>query len=658
MNEAYARGPWLPGGEPKPGRIARAALRSVADIARIEDAAPDRLVPATSLYGAIRSAASLEPEKIAIKHLLSVEATPAPRVILYRELVALLEQAANLFHQASRSPGARSSVAVILPMVPEALVVTWAAATAGIAVPINPFLEMEQLVSILKAAEVTVLVTASAKHGAGAWSRVDEIRARVPTLRAVYVVDADADDPGEAAHDFLRALATQPHGRLTFTPSSDPAADAFYLPTGGTTAAPKLVRMTHGGQLLNAWTVGALVGAARDEVVAHALPLFHVGGLVTIALRAMIYGQTLVTLTTAGFRNPGVIGSFWKVNAAHGVTNIVLTPTTAAAIVATGEAMPATNKLTSFHCGGSTIPVEIVESFHDRFGIWLRESWGMSELYGIITGHPDDGQPVPAGSVGHVLPFYRVKIAELDEANRFVRELPTGERGVLVVNGPAVVPGYAERALDRDLFVTGMPDGGSWVSTGDLGMRDGDGRLWLFGRAKDLIIRGGHNLDPRAIEEVLAQHPAVQLSAAIGRPDADKGELPMAYVQLKPGLEGSAEELVAFCRERIQERAAVPVEIVVVPAIPLTPVGKVYKPALRLDALRKVATRVIDSVLGEGATGSTASLVLDEAGPRPTVVVTVHGGDEDARHEKLRAVFRCYEFSTTILSSSAARGGP
>jgi fatty-acyl-CoA synthase len=321
------------------------------------------------LYGAIRSAASLEPEKIAIKHLLSVEATPAPRVILYRELVALLEQAANLFHQASRSPSARSSVAVILPMVPEALVATWAAATAGIAVPINPFLEMDQLVSILKAAEVTVLVTASAKHGAGAWSRVDEIRARVPTLRAVYVVDADADDPGEAAHDFLRALATQPHGRLTFTPSSDPEADAFYLPTGGTTAAPKLVRMTHGGQLLNAWTVGALVGAARDEVVAHALPLFHVGGLVTIALRAMIYGQTLVTLTTAGFRNPGVIGSFWKVNAAHGVTNIVLTPTTAAAIVATGEAMPATNKLTSFHCGGSTIPVEIVESFHDRFGI-------------------------------------------------------------------------------------------------------------------------------------------------------------------------------------------------------------------------------------------------------------------------------------------------
>ena len=136
--------------------------------------------------------------------------------------------------------------------------------------------------------------------------------------------------------------------------------------------------------------------------------------------------------------------------------------------MATGEAMPATNKLTSFHCGGSTIPVEIVESFHDRFGIWLRESWGMSELYGIITGHPDDGQPVPAGSVGHVLPFYRVKIVELDESNRFVRELPTGERGVLVVQGPAVVPGYAERALDRDLFVTGLP--GTWASTGDLGM--------------------------------------------------------------------------------------------------------------------------------------------------------------------------------------------
>ena len=264
MNEASARGPWLPGGEPRPGRIARAALRSVADIALIESVPPESLLPATSLYEAIRSAAALEPEKIAIEHLLSVEATPAPRVIRYRELVARIEQAANLFHEASQ--GARPSVAVILPMVPEALIATWAAATAGIAVPINPFLEMEQLVSILVAAEVTVLVTAAAKHGAGAWSRVAEIRARVPTLRAVYLLDADTGSADEAPDDLHRALATQPEGRLTFTPSSDPTADAFYLPTGGTTAAPKLVRMTHGGQLLNAWTVGALVGAARDEV--------------------------------------------------------------------------------------------------------------------------------------------------------------------------------------------------------------------------------------------------------------------------------------------------------------------------------------------------------------------------------------------------------
>ena len=130
----------------------------------------------------------------------------------------------------------------------------------------------------------------------------------------------------------------------------------------------------------------------------------------------------------------------------------------------------------------------------------------------------------------------------------------------------------------------------------------------------------------------------------------------MAYVQLKPGLAASADELVVFCRERIQERAAMPVEVVIVAAIPLTPVGKVYKPALRLDTLRRVATRVIDGVLGEGATGTLARLVLDEAGPRPTVVVTVPGTDEDARHEKLRAAFRSYEFSTTVLSSIAAVG--
>jgi fatty-acyl-CoA synthase len=631
---------WLPGGEPNPGRIARARLRKPEDIHEIEAFQPEALLPERTLYGAIRLAASEAPDKAAIKHLVAIDPMVPPRVISYAALVDAIERAANLFH--AKSDGERTSVAIILPMAPEAFIVTWAAATAGIAAPINPFLEFKHIVAIMNAARATVLVIGSAKHGAGAWDKLHEIRARVPTLKAVYVLDSDNPED-----DLSQALERAPGGGLKFADGNDPYADAFYLPTGGTTAAPKLVRMTHFGQILNAWNIGALMGAGSDEVVGHALPLFHVGGLVTIGLRAMIYGQTLVTLTSAGFRDPAVIRNFWALTSQHGVTTIVVTPTTAAALVATDEALPPNRKLKSFHCGGSTVPLEISRAFHAKFGVWLRESWGMSEVYGVVTGHPDDGAPPVAGSVGYVLPYYRLKPIEVDDTNRHLRDCAAGERGVLVIGGAGVVPGYVSQELDSSFYIRGMPDGGAWANTGDLGMVDANGRAWLFGRAKDLIIRGGHNIDPWLVEEVLANHPAVQLSAAIGRPDPQKGEMPMAYVQLKPGMSATAEELISFCRENVQEQAAAPVEIVIVDQMPVTPVGKVFKPTLRLDAMCRIAERVAAAIVGP--TG-TVQVSVDETGARPRAIIAVTG-NADVK-PRLDAAFAGYGFAMTVTVES------
>jgi fatty-acyl-CoA synthase len=135
-----------------------------------------------------------------------------------------------------------------------------------------------------------------------------------------------------------------------------------------------------------------------------------------------------------------------------------------------------------------------------------------------------------------------------------------------------------------------LGDGARWLNTGDLGRCDADGYFWLTGRKKELIIRGGHNIDPAAIEEALHRHPAVQIAAAVGRPDIHAGELPVAYVQLKPGVTASEAELAEFLRHEISERAAFPKGIRVVDAMPLTGVGKIFKPALKrretADALR------------------------------------------------------------------------
>ena len=287
MNIAQARveslvsGPWIAGGEPRPGRIARADIRTRADIAAIEQYGFDRLLAAGTILESIEHAASPDPDKVAIKHLVSADPAVAPREITYRQLVGRLRAAASLFEEASQ--GEKPAVAVILPMLPEALIAGWGASSVGVGCQINPFLEMKHITGIMNAARATVLVTTTNAYGPGAWDKLGEVMAEVPTLKRVFIVGGD--DP---AKDFAKALEAQARKGSPFTPVTDPNAEAIYLPTGGTTAAPKLVRMTHKGQLINAWINGALGGSTPDGVVGHAMPNFHVGGFVVLALRALI----------------------------------------------------------------------------------------------------------------------------------------------------------------------------------------------------------------------------------------------------------------------------------------------------------------------------------------------------------------------------------
>jgi len=632
-------GPWLAGGAPAPGRLSRARIRDDSDIALINAVEPGDVLPGATIYECLRAAANLAPDKAAVIHLQSADPDAPPRVLTYAGLMDSIERAASVFREAAE--GQPSSVGIILPMIPEAIIAAWGASTAGIACPINPFLEPDHVASLLNASRVTTLVVGHARHGRGAWDRLDEICTKVPTLRKVLVVDSDG-----AALDFATALAARPQG-LSFLPSTDPEAEATYLPTGGTTATPKLVRMTHRGQLLMAWLIAAHAGAAEDDVVGHAMPNFHVGGANLLTLRAALFGQTLVTLTSDGFRNPGIVARFWEIVRKFGVTSLIATPATAAAILAQASSSSEGHDIRTFNCGGSTIPVDVLRGFHQRFGVWLREIWGMSEFHGMVSVHPDIAQQPAIGSVGRAVPWHRIQVVEVSAENVFIRNCAPGERGNLLVSGVALTPGYVDRRFDPLLFVKGMPDGMRWANTGDLGTMDERGNVWIFGRAKDVIIRGGHNIDPQMIEDVLVGHPAVQIAAAVGQPDAAKGEIPIVYVQLKAGATATTEELLARCRERVQERAAVPVEVIIAAQIPLTAIGKINKPALRADAMLRVARRQADAIVSNSA---RFLVRVDESGTRPRVKLTLDApeGDAPALKGKLEAALGRFEFETSI----------
>ena len=186
------------------------------------------------------------------------------------------------------------------------------------------------------------------------------------------------------------------------------------------------------------------------------------------------------------------------------------------------------------------------------------------------------------------LPYQQMAISIVDEEGNFVREAETDEIGSVCISGPNVFKGYTDDNHNKGLF----PRPG-WINTGDLGRQDADGYFWLTGRKKELIIRGGHNIDPATIEEPLYQIPGVQVAAAVGRPDPHAGEVPVAYVQLQEGTRLAGREILEQVGDAIGERAAVPKEIVVLDEIPLTPVGKIFKPALRWDAIRRVYAEVL-----------------------------------------------------------------
>jgi fatty-acyl-CoA synthase len=622
---------------PRWGAVARAQVASIADVRAIEQTPFLALLPSWSILGMIEHAEAAAPGKTAIVVLDKGEPTRAARRLTYAELAATIRATANRLCEVSAS--GRPVVSILTPLLAESFIASWAGATAGLANPINPFLRVEHVANIMNAAGTTVLVCGTAADGPGAWNEVDKLRSMVPTLREVWRV-------GHASgNDFFRQqIGTAACERLDFERSADPDRTAALLHTGGTTAAPKLVRLTERGMLLNAWCCGTWNGNRSADVVAVGMPYFHVGGAMCLALASMVFGQTMIIVSPGGYRDPCVIARFWDLVEAHSVTVAGSAPTTAAAIVASynGKRPPAGFR---FWSGGATVPIQVAREFGEKFAVPLREGWGMTELQGGLIINPSTIAP-RIGSIGIPFPYHRARCVPLGSRTADI-DAASGAVGVLAISGPCVTSGYLDSARTSELFFDSTPSGERWLNTGDLCAIDADGYVWHRGRSKDLIIRGAHNIDPLLIEAALLEHPAVLYAAAIGEPDLDKGEIPVAYVQLRPGKSVSESELVGHCRGEITERAAIPRTVRIIEAMPLTAVGKIFKPNLRLDVIRK-CVRNVAARLDEGC---TVGVEVRETGGTIAVVLAVPDPSMASAVDNLRRELERYTFRVEVETS-------
>ena len=595
------------------------AIAGLVDQRRISAAPYDAFMPHRRVLGALEQVAGRHPQRPALT-MVDVPDPAAPvRQWSYARLVQDVRRAANLFRAlAGESP----RVALLLPPMPETHLALWAAETAGIACPINFQLNTEHIAELLNACGANILVALAACPDLDIAQKVEPLRAACPGLRHVLYVPAGPDLPVAAGQrDFCAELALQDGERLTFDEPISPLAALFH--TGGTTGAPKLAQHTHANQLHAAWGAACMFGTRPDDVILNGFPLFHVAGAFVYGLSTLLAGGEIVLPTRLGLRNLDFMQRFGEFVAQRQVSLIAGVPTVIAGLLALQLDNQHLRSVRAMLTGGSPLPDELAAAFEARHGIPVRNILGMTESAGVISIEPLAGPRTP-GSCGLPLPFSEVAVQRMDGTLA-----ATGQSGILRVRGPNVSPGYTDPQRDAGTFEHG------WLVSGDIGHLDADGRVFVTGRAKDVIIRGAHNIDPGMIESALLRHPAVLMAAAVGAPDAYAGELPVAYVSLKPGEQLTPEALAAFVAPLIAERPAMPKRIEILPTIPMTAVGKVYKPALRALATRQV----LQGLLVVQQLGARVRVDVNEAPSGLAVHFTAQDAEAEASVRELMTPF-------------------
>jgi fatty-acyl-CoA synthase/long-chain acyl-CoA synthetase len=541
-------------------------------------------------------------------------------------------QAANLFR--SLGIGESDVVAYVLPNANETVATLLGGAVAGIVNPINPLLEPEQIGAILRETGAKVVVTLKPFPKTDVAQKVEEAVQHAPGVHTILQVDLNRyltppkswivplirpkleGDSHADVKDFGKECARQPT-TLSFADSTGDRV-AAYFHTGGTTGMPKVAQHKYSGIIYNGWLGARLLFTEEDNVICP-LPLFHVFACHVILMAALASGAHVVLPTPAGYRGEGVMDNFWKLCERWKITFVITVPTAVAALMQRKVDADISRVKTAFS-GSAPMPLELFKRFEAACGVTICEGYGLTEATCLVSVNPVDGVK-KVGSVGIPFPYTDVKIFRL--ADGAAEECATDEVGEICVANPGVYVGntYTEADKNHNLFHIQ-----SYLRTGDLGRLDADGYLWITGRAKDLIIRSGHNIDPAEIEEALLIHPAVAFAGAIGQPDAYAGELPCAFVELVEGAEVSEEELLEHARVHVHERAAHPKHITILPELPKTAVGKIFKPDLRKHAI----TRIYNAALEEAGIAARVVSVTDSKKRGLVAQVAMNGSTTEA----------------------------
>jgi len=490
------------------------------------------------------------------------------REFTYREFDEEVNRAANALVELGVSKGDR--VSLLLSNRAEYLTFYFACFKLGAwAGPVNSLLKSQEIEFIVTNSESKVVVTESSLY-----PRIDQARLRINSIENVLVID----DPGGEWSVVSAQLDAgnkprQPKDRSSYNdsdrqlatdhwPLTTPQDEAVIIYTSGTTGKPKGVLLTHGNLLCNAKQIAEWLRLTEEDRSLMIMPLFHVNALMTTCLAALWVGGSVVLAPRFS------ASRHWETVSKYDVTYFGSVATMLSMLNNSyPRGTPPNTDLSRLRfalCGSAPVPVEVLKTFESLFNCPVIEGYGLSESTCRATFNPPDaGRRI--GSIG--LPIGN-EIKVFDDNDH---ELAVGEVGELVLRGPNIMKGYYKNeAATREAFRSG------WFHTGDLGSRDRDGFFYVVDRKSDMIIRGGENIYPREIDEVLYQHPKVQDAATVGEKDDLYGEEVKSFIVLRGGQQATEEDILSFCRQRLADFKC-PKSIEFLSEIPKGPTGKLLK---------------------------------------------------------------------------------
>lgn len=601
-------------------------VKAVTDITTFEKKQQKKVLNQlpNSSYELLKNSAKKYGNKPAVSMMLQASAPFKLQTFSYKQLFQKVNQTANFFH--SLGADKDSVVGMIMPNLAQTHFVLWGAEATGVVMPVNPLLEPDAIANLLSEANVSILVTLAPFPKIDLWQKVAQVLPNVPSLKHVVTVNlahqvggikgkiagvlqkkhvrglygkkgmASAMPQGVTWHDYTASIKKQNCKKLLSKRTFHADDTASYFCTGGTTGLPKIAMRSHKNELVNVQQVRAMFGDStitKGSVVLTGLPLFHVNAVLATGLFPLMQGAHVLLATPQGFRGDNVIADFWKIVAKHRVNFFAAVPTVYSALLNHPTDGYDISSLNYGICGAAPMPVQVFKDFEAKTGVKILEGYGLTEGACVSSVNAPHSER-KIGSIGMRLPMQDMKVIQLaDNGSDAFSECPTNEKGIIALSGDNVFKGYKIEAQNNGIWLTDE-QGNRWLNTGDLGYQDEEGYFYLTGRKKEMIIRGGHNIDPKSIEEVMYTHAAVAFAAAIGKPDAYAGELPELYVELKPDASATESEIMDFAKANISERAAVPKAVHIIDTMPLTAVGKVYKPELKKKAIIASLTQALN----------------------------------------------------------------